>query len=202
MADTRMPTQKRSIEKRNKIIEAGFKLMCERGFHDITTNDIAEEAHVSVGIIYQYFNDKKEIILEGIKNYSDKIIFPITELINKVDLDIKDFDKTIEKIIDTCVKAHTMSSQAHKELTVMVLIDDDVAELFRNHELKMTQQIVEILKANGCKTKNLEEKVHMCYKLVDDLCHEIVYHKHEGIDYKIMKKEVISVITKILKGTI
>ena len=66
---------------------------------------------------------------------------------------------------------------------------------------EITQDLKQEIDQN-LETKNLEEKVHMCYKLVDDLCHEIVYHKHEGIDYKIMKKEVISVITKILKGTI
>ena len=30
MSETRMPTQKRSIEKRNKIIEKGLELMCEK----------------------------------------------------------------------------------------------------------------------------------------------------------------------------
>ena len=70
MPDIRMPTQKRSIEKRNKIIEKGFELMCEKGFYNTTTTDIAEYAGVSIGIIYQYFNDKKDIFLEGVKNYS------------------------------------------------------------------------------------------------------------------------------------
>ncbi|MCQ2969734.1 MAG: TetR/AcrR family transcriptional regulator, partial [Clostridium sp.] len=74
MAEVRMPTQKRGIEKRNKIIEAGFKVICDKGYYNITTNDIAQEAGVSVGIIYQYFNDKKEIFIEGIKNYSKSIM--------------------------------------------------------------------------------------------------------------------------------
>ena len=49
------------VEKRNKIIEKGFELMCEKGFYNISTPDIAEAAEVSTGIIYQYFNDKKDI---------------------------------------------------------------------------------------------------------------------------------------------
>ena len=31
MSDTRIPSQKRSIEKRNRIIKMGFELMCEEG---------------------------------------------------------------------------------------------------------------------------------------------------------------------------
>ena len=67
MSENRMPTQKRSIEKKNKIIEKGFELMCEKGFHNVSTPDIAKAAEVSTGIIYQYFNDKKEIFIEGVK---------------------------------------------------------------------------------------------------------------------------------------
>ena len=55
MAETRIPTQKRSIEKRNKIIKMGFDLMCDKGYHNISTTEIAEYAGVSTGIIYQYF---------------------------------------------------------------------------------------------------------------------------------------------------
>ena len=61
-----MPTQKRSIEKRNRIIEKGFKLMCEQGYYNTTMPDIAKYADVSVGIIYQYFNDNKDIFIEGV----------------------------------------------------------------------------------------------------------------------------------------
>ena len=74
---TRIPTQKRSIEKRNKIIEKGFELMCEKGYYNTSTPDIAESAWVSIGIIYQYFNDKKDIFIEGIKEYSNSIMFPM-----------------------------------------------------------------------------------------------------------------------------
>ena len=41
MAETRIPTQKRSIEKRNKIIKMGFDLMCYKGYHNISTTEIA-----------------------------------------------------------------------------------------------------------------------------------------------------------------
>ena len=32
MPEIRIPTQKRSIEKRDKIIKMGFELMCENGY--------------------------------------------------------------------------------------------------------------------------------------------------------------------------
>ena len=92
MAEVRIPTQKRSIEKRNKIVEKGFELMCNNGYHKTNTSDIAEYAGVSTGIIYQYFNDKKEIFIEGVKNYSDNIMFPLLDIINKQNIVIDNIE--------------------------------------------------------------------------------------------------------------
>ena len=85
---TRIPTQKRSIEKRNKIIEKGFELMCEKGYYNTSTPDIAESAEVSTGIIYQYFNDKKDIFIEGIKQYSNSIMFPMINVLESQKIEI------------------------------------------------------------------------------------------------------------------
>lgn len=62
---TREPQQKRSIEKKNRIIETGFRLMCENGYQKTTTADIAKAAGVSTGIIYSYFKDKRDIFICG-----------------------------------------------------------------------------------------------------------------------------------------
>ena len=57
--EIREPIQKRSIETKDKIIEAGFELICNDGFYNTNTSKIAKKAGVSTGIIYQYFKDKK-----------------------------------------------------------------------------------------------------------------------------------------------
>ena len=64
----REPIQKRSIEKKEKIIECGFELICKEGYHNINTAEIAKVAGVSTGIIYQYFKDKNDILNQLNKN--------------------------------------------------------------------------------------------------------------------------------------
>ena len=46
---------------------------------------------------------------------------------------------------------------------------------------------------------NINEKVHIAIGMIDNLCHEIVYHKHEQLDYNKMIEFVISTITNLLK---
>lgn len=199
MAETRIPTQKRSIEKRNKIIEKGFELICEQGYHNISTPDIARAAEVSTGIIYQYFNDKKDIFIEGVKNYSRGIMYPMINLIDKNELSNMSVETVMNNFINAFIQNHTISKKAHEELMAMTHLDEDVANIFKESEFELTSKIELALIENNIKLNNAREKIHLIIGIVENLCHEIVYHKHDEIDYEIMKKEVINIIKRILE---
>lgn len=199
MSETRMPTQKRSIEKRNRIIEKGFELMCENGYYATTIPDIAKYSDVSVGIIYQYFNDKKDIFIEGIKNYSNAIMYPMLDILENKKIEITNLKSLISDVIELFIKNHTISKKAHEELLAMSHLDEDVGNIFKTYEFEMTEKVVALLENNNIFIKNSREKVHIAYNMIDTLCHEIVYHKHKQIDYDTMKNEIIDIIVNILK---
>jgi AcrR family transcriptional regulator len=199
MSETRMPTQKRSIEKRNKIIEKGFELMCENGYYNTNTNDIAKYADVSTGIIYQYFNDKKEIFLEGVKNYSNNIMYPMLNVLETEKIDIDNLENIMNNMIDKLIKNHTISKRAHEELVAMEHLDDDVANIFKESEILMTNKIVSLLENNNIIITNASEKIHIIIGIIDNLCHEIVYHKHKELNYDFMKEYVIKIIINTIK---
>ena len=198
MSETRMPKQKRSIEKRNLIIKKGFELICNNGYYNTTTNDIAKYAGVSTGIIYQYFNDKKEIFIEGIKNYSDSIMFPILDHLKETDIKIEKLDIILENMINIFIKKHTLSKNAHEEMIALSHLDDDISKIFKDKEIKTTNIIVDTLKNNNISADNLVERVHIIIGIVENYCHEVVYHQHQTIDYNIMKNEVIKIIYNLL----
>lgn len=198
MSETRIPTQKRSIEKRNKIIEKGFELICEQGYHNISTPDIAKAANVSTGIIYQYFNDKKDIFIEGVKNYSQGIMYPMIDLLDENNLTNISIEDMINNLIDSFVNNHTISKKAHEELMAMTHLDEGVAAIFKESEFKLTSKIEQKLIENNIVLENARERIHLIIGIVENLCHEIVYHKHDEINYDIMKKEVINMIKKSL----
>ncbi len=199
MSEIRIPTQKRSIEKRNKIIKMGFELMCENGYYKTNTNDIAKYAGVSTGIIYQYFNDKKEIFIEGIKSYSDNIMFPILEVLKKKEFDVNCLEVILEEMLQIFIKEHTLSKKAHEEMIALSHQDEEIAKIFHDKELETTKKIVETLKNFGINSPNLLEKVHIIIGIVENYCHEVVYHKHSCMNYDIMKQEVIKMIITLLK---
>ena len=199
MPEIRIPTQKRSIEKRKKIIEKGFNLMCENGYFNTSTPDIAKVAGVSTGIIYQYFNDKKDIFIEGVKNYAESIMFPMIDILESENIKINNLDNLIKSILEKFIQNHNISKKAHEELMAMSHLDEDVSNILKNNEIKMTDRIVKIFENNDIYLKNSKEKIHIIVGIIDNYCHEVVYHKHSSINYEVMQNEVINTIKNILK---
>ena len=195
----REPIQKRSIEKKEKILKVGFDLICEKGYYNVSTPDIAKAAGVSTGIVYSYFKDKKDIFVEGIKKYSNSIFFPMLDILTITSVKKNNLKAVLKQLINVFIENHTLSSSAHEEILAMSHTDKEVAQFFIDFEIEITEQIVKILKNNNFKTKHLTEKVHISMGLVENLCHEIVFHKHSNINESAMKNEVIDIIINLLK---
>ena len=199
MSDTeiREPVQKRSIETKDKIIEAGFDLICNDGYYKTNTSKIAKKAGVSTGIIYQYFKDKRDIFLSGLDKYADDIFYPMLNMPN-ISFSKDDLPNIMKNMIKRYISNHKLSAIAHEEITAMTHSDKDVAFYFHKKEMEMTNKISNILIENNFKITNINEKVHIMIGLIDNLCHEIVYHKHKELDYDAMTDIVINEIVNIL----
>lgn len=194
----REPKQKRAIEKKEKIIKAGFELICKNGYYNTNTAEIAKEANVSTGIVYQYFKDKYDILIVGLEKYGNNIFFPMLDIDN-INITIDNLDILIKKMIDYYINNHKISNIAHEEIMSMVHSDKKVAEYYYKRELEITNSLKELLIKNGFKDNNLSEKVHIMIGLIDNLCHEIIYHKHISMDYTIMTNLVIENINFLFK---
>lgn len=195
--DVREPIQKRSIKKKEKIIESGFELICEKGYYNTNTAEIAKNAGVSTGIVYQYFKDKHDIFIEALKKYADNIFYPMLNIPTK-EFNKNNLDEIIRKMINSFIQNHKLSQSAHEEIMAMAHSDREVAFYFHKREMEMTVRIYDLLVKNGFDGKNLMEKAHIAIGIIDNLCHEIVYHKHSELNYGLMTDICISAIIDIL----
>ena len=82
----------------------------------------------------------------------------------------------------------------------MIHSDKKVAEFYYKRELEMTNSIKNILINNNFNDDDLDEKVHIMMGLIDNLCHEIIYHKHSEMNYDTMTDLVIENIKNLFKN--
>lgn len=197
MPSVRKPIRPSAIAKKAHITKVGFLLMCEQGYHNTTCIDIAKASAVSTGAIYQYFTDKHDIFLAGLEDYADSILSPALKLIES-SLSISNLEKTLSTLIDASIKNHHIKKTAHDELMAMSHLDPDVARFFHAHELKTTEAVAKLCLSAGLNPPHLKERIHIALHLIDDFCHEIVYHKHQNVDYPAMKAEIIAIISRLL----
>lgn len=196
-SETRIPKQKRAIKKKDKIIDAGWKLITKKGYYNTNTAEIAKKAGVSTGIVYQYFSDKHDILIEGINKYGDEIFYPMIKF-KEQEITEGNFTHVISEMIYQYITEHNVSKEAHEEIMAMVHSDEEVAHYYYKREIDLTNELYLLLK-DSFDNKFLLEKIHIMIGMIDNLCHEIVYHKHDGLDYKIMCKIVIENIFELIK---
>jgi len=194
----REPVQKRAIEKRDRILKKGFQLMCEKGYHNVDCIEIADSAEVSTGTVYQYFKDKKDIFIQGLKYCTKETLFPIIEFQGKKIMNPNPHDN-VKYLIDATIKRHYITKKPHEEIMAMKHLDKDVAKVFQDFEIEATNTLVDILQNNHIELNNIHERAHLIITWVDDLCHEVIYHKHKDIDCEVMEEMVIHAILQLLQ---
>lgn len=193
----RMPQQQRSIEKRKKIVEAGYQLLTEKGYHNTNTAEIAKLAGVSTGIVYNYFKDKKDIFMEVINMYENSITSRIYDTLKNLQFPIN-VEDVLREIITAMTQAHTMNKTVHEEMQALSHTDKEIGEIFCQYQSKVASQIVELMATYDIRPTFAYEKAHLIIDIMENLIHEIVYHQHEYLNYEVMTDVAIKAIVDML----
>lgn len=192
----RQPQQVRSIEKKNKIISASFELFSEVGYYNTNTAEIAKRAGVSTGIVYGYFQDKKDILLCVLEEYLTNVYEPILALLDNIQAPIN-IEQLVKTIIDMVIKTHKENANIHEALHSLSHSDEVVSNKFISFEDKITVQINEKFDHLGLNIKNGLEKIHLAMNLVQSFSHEFIYDQHSYIDYDAMQSIVFNTIINL-----
>jgi AcrR family transcriptional regulator len=57
-------------DRREQIMEAALRVFAEKGFDRATNKDIADEANITPGLIYHYFESKEKLLKAAIEEFS------------------------------------------------------------------------------------------------------------------------------------
>ncbi len=192
----REPKQQRSIEKKEKIIQAAYELFSENGYYSTVTSDIAKRAGVSTGIVYGYFSDKRDILFYVLKIYINETASPVMDYMNSLSSGVP-LPEMFEKIISLAETIHKKNANLHNILHSLAVVDADINEDFLSLEHHITVSAAERFKTLGFQADKLEEKIHIGMNLIQSYAHEAIYDKHDYLDYTAMRANVVTMLVRL-----
>jgi len=131
----RVPRQARSQKRYDDILETAANLLIEKGFESATTNEIAERAEISVGSLYQYFNNKEAIVTALTERYTEAMR-EVADGFAAAEVEGIAVAKAVDLLLDPLIEFHQkhpamiplwMGAERSEELRAsMRLMDDEV----------------------------------------------------------------------------
>ncbi len=151
-----MPKIVNKLQKRQDIALSSTELFIEKGFHKLTVSEVAKNAHVAKGTIYEYFNSKEDIIFAIIE-------YAQTSYDNEVLTNINNTKSIKDKVIhlfSLCIARDSESikrRKIYKEFISIVLSEpsDEMLKFQQEMKIKYTNWLKDIL-TQGIKEKNLK----------------------------------------------
>lgn len=193
---TRVPRQKRSIQTRDQIIETAMRLFSQKGFYQTSSNEISEQAGVSIGSFYAYFKDKKQLFIEVLKYY-DKQILDRIHIEKKPDNGNK--EEFLRGLINRLLQSHKIFPEFHKELSAMQLLDPDIKKVIDEQELLVLEYTRQSLKIwqDQIKTTDLEAAAFVVYSAIEKVVHALTF-SDVAIEEERLVNELVNMILKYL----
>lgn len=139
-----MAKRKKAKARKEDIRKAAVDLISEIGFHDCTTDKIAEKADISVGTIYNYFSNKQDILSYIFKVEKEKTADFFEKLLEKdlsADQKIKIFlNNHFNKICENHKKAKLLHDESNRPAKGVPKEIYDYVQLIRKYLKKLLEE--------------------------------------------------------------
>lgn len=186
---TRTPTQKRSIEKKQRIKDAAFELMAANGYHNTSSNEIAKKADVSIGTFYSYFKDKKELYKELVSDIYDYVMGMTGSSMNEIPEDMDPRQMT-ELIIGSILKSHYYMNDFQKEIASLSCQSEEFRMIEDQYKSHVPEFFKNIIYDSGMKLRisDPDTATQIILTSVESVIHETVFYGDGSRDEEVIKE--------------
>ena len=198
----RKPVQKRSLDKLNTILVVSKELFAKKNYFNVTTNEIAKEAGISIGTLYSYFSNKEEILSLILKDYNESFIVIFNQLNTSENLELfsSDYKGWIEKLIDNLISLE--DKEFHAQIEMLSYSIPEVKEIQDQHNDKMKELTYQCLKhyVDNKEITNLKSISNVLFNFITSIVDEILYSSHSDEEITALRKTSLDCIALILEN--
>jgi AcrR family transcriptional regulator len=173
----------------------GKDLFSTRGYHNVTADEIARGAGVSVGSFYAYFADKRELFLAIVDDYLIRAGAVVTEGVARFSsTGDTDIPSLVTNTIRLLLSAHRQSPRLMKEIVMMGFSEDDVKRRLSKMDDRVTSLIAEALVSTGIAAARADAVAFVVYRASEGVIHQIVLGEGK-IDEEAVLAELTALFT-------
>ncbi|KJQ58805.1 TetR/AcrR family transcriptional regulator [Streptococcus gordonii] len=198
----RKPVQKRSLDKLNTILVVSKELFAKKNYFNVTTNEIAKEAGISIGTLYSYFSNKEEILSLILKDYNESFIVIFNQLNTSENLELfsSDYKGWIKKLIDNLISLE--DKEFHAQIEMLSYSIPEVKEIQDQHNDKMKELTYQCLKhyVDNKEITNLKSISNVLFNFITSIVDEILYSSHSNEEITALRKTSLDCIALILEN--
>ncbi len=172
---TREPRQKRSIDKKHRIMEAAMALFARKGIHQTNSKEIAAEAGVATGSFYSYFPDKHKLLNDVLEIYLNDHFERIWN--HPPPWESPTPRQLIPFFIENLLAAYDVAPGFHRETHVLRYSDPEVKALYdreTERELKQIAAALETFK-DQMRVDDVEAAAIVIHSAAENLAHKIKF---------------------------
>jgi AcrR family transcriptional regulator len=144
----KFPSQQRSKEKIEHILDVTIQILEDSGIEGLTTNHIAKEANISVASIYQYFPNKYAILYEIYQRWLNWVMDKLDKIEHKHFM-VLDWPEFFDKLNIELLENTLYSYKAESQIFRAMQINRDLREIDKTHVKKLGKRVVKYLKGYG-----------------------------------------------------
>ncbi len=178
LARRRKPSQRRSRDTVQAILDGAARVFAERGYAAGTTNRIARAAGVSVGSLYEYFPNKDAILVALAERDLAAMIAEVEAQLSGVREAPASLESGLRRFVDAMLAVHEREPELHR------LMFSDAPHPPELHAcvLAMEESLAHALEAwlraldAPLAPADLDAAAHLVVQTVEALTHRFVHH--------------------------
>ena len=198
-----MSNQKQTRDKEatiKKIYEKFFNLVLEIGYHNASTNKIAQAAEISVGTLYHHFpKGKKDII----RKYFEKSVDSSVELEKFKNFSMTNPASFFKGFISNVLRDHRENKAYYIAFRSALLSNKDLAVAHKERVFKISKELVQKLQeSSDFFNSRKEERLINSFTFIYNITNAVIYHHIVFMDLFESDEDIIEYLSFICAQTI
>lgn len=200
----KQPTQQRARVKVRRILDTSKKLFLEGNYFEVTTNQIAREAGVSIGTLYTYFADKEAILATLLEEYDESFnnVFERIDTQESFDLFRSDKKEWLGRLIDQLIDSE--DRQFHIQIEMLAHAVPAARQVQKRHSEKIKDLVHQccLYYTNGGNVENLKTLSTVIFDFTTALVDELLYTDHTSQEHDRIRQTGIDALALIIERNI